>query len=200
MVGYLDVLKNITFSSINIFFVEVINYFCGMVDGCKAFSLISSRDHCQRASSLQIFDMRCAGLESVQNLSSGFVEWICVAGITTTSQPHKEYKRKYFLSLWSYPYTEYNLLEIPVKQPKRRWCRFPIWDTRRYWDSTLWNHSPQSVCLSLSFLIIWYLVFSDIVHDDSWPWYLMTDKTRFYFFKKRSSPNLGQMVQNWAQK
>ena len=125
MVGYLDVLKNTTFSSINIFFVEVINYFCGMVDGCKAFSLISSRDHCQRASSLQIFDMRCAGLESVQNLSSGFVEWICVAGITTTSQPHKEYKRKYFLSLWSCPYTEYNLLEIPVKQPKKKIVQVP---------------------------------------------------------------------------
>ena len=26
---------------------ELMNYFCGMVDRRKAFSLISSRDHCQ---------------------------------------------------------------------------------------------------------------------------------------------------------
>ena len=33
-----------------------------------------------------------------------------------------------------------------------------------------------SICLSLSFLKIGSLVFSDIVHDDSWPWYLVTDR------------------------
>ena len=36
-----------------------------------------------------------------------------------------------------------------------------------------------SVRPSRSFLKIGSLVFSDILHDDSWPWYLVTDETRF---------------------
>ena len=36
-----------------------------------------------------------------------------------------------------------------------------------------------SIRLSLSFLRIGSLVFADIVHDDSWPWYLVTDEARF---------------------
>ena len=35
----------------------MMNCFCGMVDRRKAFSLISSRDHCQRSSPLRISDM-----------------------------------------------------------------------------------------------------------------------------------------------
>ena len=70
-------------------------------------------------------------------------------------------------------------------------------------DSVLWNHSHPSVRLSvspslrpsLSFLKIGSLVFSDIVHDDSWPWYLVTDKARF-LKNKNGGPNLDQMVQN----
>ena len=34
----------------------MMNCFCGLVDRRKAFSLISSRDHCQRSSPLQISD------------------------------------------------------------------------------------------------------------------------------------------------
>ena len=57
--------------------------------------------------------------------------------------------------------------------------------------STLVGHRPMksllSVCPSvyssvrplLSFLKIGSLVFSDIIHDDSWPWYLLTDRARF---------------------
>ena len=49
------------------------------------------------------------------------------------------------------------------------------------------NHSCPSVCLSvrlsLSFLKIGSLVFSDIVHNDSWSWYL----ARFLKKKKRQS-------------
>ena len=52
----------------------MMNCFCGMVDRRKAFSLISSRDHCQRSSPSQIPDMLQAGFETVQSLSSGFVE------------------------------------------------------------------------------------------------------------------------------
>ena len=35
------------------------------------------------------------------------------------------------------------------------------------------------ICLSLSFFKIRPLVFCDIVHNDSWPWYLVTDEARF---------------------
>ena len=64
------------------------NCFCGMVDRQKAFSLISSRDHCQRSSPSWISDMLRARFEPVQNLSSGFVEWSCAVVITTTPQHH----------------------------------------------------------------------------------------------------------------
>ena len=54
-------------------------------------------------------------------------------------------------------------------------------------DRILWNHSRPSVplsiypsfCLSLNFVKIGSIIFSDIVRDDSWPWYLVTDKARF---------------------
>ena len=50
----------------------MINSFCGMVDQQKAFSLISSQDHCQRSSPLRISHMPRVGFEPVQNLSSAF--------------------------------------------------------------------------------------------------------------------------------
>ena len=52
----------------------MMNGFCGMVDRRKAFSLTSSRDHCQRSSSLRISDTPGAGFGPAQNLSSDFVE------------------------------------------------------------------------------------------------------------------------------
>ena len=52
----------------------MMNCFCRMVDRRKAFSLISSRDHCQRYSPSRISDMPRAGFEPAQNLSSGLVE------------------------------------------------------------------------------------------------------------------------------
>ena len=52
----------------------MMNCFCGMVDRRKAFSLISSRDHCQRSSPLRISDMLRARFEPAQNLSTGLVE------------------------------------------------------------------------------------------------------------------------------
>ena len=58
--------------------------FCGMVDRRKAFSLIFSRDHCQRSSPSRISDTPRAGFEPAQNLSSGFDEWSCSVVITTT--------------------------------------------------------------------------------------------------------------------
>ena len=47
---------------------------CGMVDRRKTFSLISSLEYCQGFSPSRIFNMPRAGLEPVQNLSSGVVE------------------------------------------------------------------------------------------------------------------------------
>ena len=48
--------------------------FCGMVDGRKSFSLISSRDHRQRSLPSRISDMPRARFGPEQNLSSGLVE------------------------------------------------------------------------------------------------------------------------------
>ena len=48
--------------------------FCGIVDQRKAFSLISSQDHCPRFSPSRISDTSRAGIEPAQNLSLGFVE------------------------------------------------------------------------------------------------------------------------------
>ena len=66
----------------------MMNCFCGMVDQRKAFSLISSRDHCQRSSPSRISDTPGAGFEPAQNLSSGLVEWVCAVVITTTPRRH----------------------------------------------------------------------------------------------------------------
>ena len=50
------------------------NYFCGMVEQRKAFSLISSQCNCQRSSPSQISDTPRAGSEPARNLRSSFVE------------------------------------------------------------------------------------------------------------------------------
>ena len=48
----------------------MMNCFCGMVDRQKTFSLISSRDHCQRSSPSRISDTPQAGFEPAQKLCS----------------------------------------------------------------------------------------------------------------------------------
>ena len=62
----------------------MMNCFCVMVDLQKAFSLISSWDHCQRSSTWRISDMPQAGFEHVQNLSSGLVDRRCAVVIIIT--------------------------------------------------------------------------------------------------------------------
>ena len=66
------------------------------------------------------------------------------------------------------------------------WCNgcriaFPWYDLVGH--STLVGQHPvkslSSVRRSLRFLNIGSLVFSDIVHDDSWLWYLVSDEARF---------------------
>ena len=49
-------------------------FFYGMVDRRKTFSVISSQDHCQRASPLGISETPRASFEPAQNLSSGLNE------------------------------------------------------------------------------------------------------------------------------
>ena len=71
---------------------------------------------------------------------------------------------------------------------------------------TLQNHSRSSVnlsvrlfvCPSLNVLKIEPLVFYDILHFDTWPWYLVTREARFlkHYF---GSANLGSMGLNQAQ-
>ena len=66
-----------------IMMMMIMNCFCAMVDRRKAFSLISSRDHCQRSSPSRISDTPRAEFEPAQNLSSDLVEWSCAVVITT---------------------------------------------------------------------------------------------------------------------
>ena len=68
--------------------VLMMNCFCGMLDWWKTFSLISSRDHCQRSLPSQISDMPQAGFEPAKNLWSGLVDWSYAVVITTTPQCH----------------------------------------------------------------------------------------------------------------
>ena len=69
-------------------YMMMMNCFCCIVDQQKEFSLISSQDHCQRSSPLQISNMPRTGFEPAQNLSSGLAEWSCTVVITTTPCHH----------------------------------------------------------------------------------------------------------------
>ena len=70
-------------------FMWIMNCFCGMVDWRKAFSLISSRDHCQRSSPSRISNTAQTDFEPAQNLRSGLSEWSCaVVGTTTSWRPN----------------------------------------------------------------------------------------------------------------
>ena len=74
----------------------MINCFCGMVDQRKAFSLISSQNHCQRSSPSRISDTPWAGFEPAQSLRSGLVQWSCAVVITTTPRRHISSCTSYF--------------------------------------------------------------------------------------------------------
>ena len=58
------------------------------------------------------------------------------------------------------------------------------------WQYSVCMPVCPSVCPSLNFLKIG-LLFPDIVHDDSWPWYLVTDETRLLkkIWRPKSRPN-----------
>ena len=66
----------------------MMNYFRGMVDRRKVFSLISSRGDCQRSSPWRISNSPRAGFEPAQKLSSGLlVEWSCA--VVPTFKPRR---------------------------------------------------------------------------------------------------------------
>ena len=96
----------------------LMNCFCGMVDWRKAFSLISSWDHCQRSSPSRISDTPRAGFEPAQNLSSGLVEWSCAVVITTTPCHHPFSTHIYgtFLSgcFWNFTFLIKGALHWPL--------------------------------------------------------------------------------------
>ena len=75
----------------------MMNSFCGIVDRLKTFSLISSRDHCERSSASRISDMPRAGCKPAQNLSLSFFEWSCTVVITTTPRYHFSFTALFLL-------------------------------------------------------------------------------------------------------
>ena len=84
----LNIGSNTPYGKNNQYLLMKMNCFCGMVDWQKAFSLISSQDHCQRSSPSRISGTLQARFELAQNLSSGFLEWSCALVITTTPWHH----------------------------------------------------------------------------------------------------------------
>ena len=79
-------LRAISGLTTKLIFLLMMICFWGMVDRREEFNIISIRDHFQRSSPLQISNPPLAGFETVQNLSSGFVEPSCAVLITTTPQ------------------------------------------------------------------------------------------------------------------
>ena len=85
----------------------IMNCLCGMVDRRKAFSLISSRDHCQRSSPSRISDTPWARFEPAQNLGSGLVEWSCAVVITTTPKFLSKFNQKLWRWIGSLVYSHF---------------------------------------------------------------------------------------------
>ena len=55
----------------------IMNWFCGIPDRRKTFSLIYSLEHRQRSSPSHICDTLRVGFEAAKNLSSGLAGWSC---------------------------------------------------------------------------------------------------------------------------
>ena len=96
-----------------------------------------------------------------------------------------------FLEKNSISLTQKKLGKIDTKTKKN----FPLLLDVQRCGKASYEITRPSVCPSLRFLKIGSLVFSNIVHDDSWPWYLVADKARF-LKKKIGGKNLGQIGQN----
>ena len=82
------VIKHVSLRMTTRFMMTIMNRFGRMVARQKATSLISSRHHCWRFSSLEITHTPRAGFEPVQNVNSSFVQQSCAVVITTTPRSH----------------------------------------------------------------------------------------------------------------
>ena len=71
----------------------------------NTFSLISSRDHCQRSSPSRISHTPRAGFEPAQNLSLGFDKWSCAVVTITTPRrwTHRSFNLRFNLALCYIP-------------------------------------------------------------------------------------------------
>ena len=115
----------------------MMNYFCCMVDQRKAFSLNSSRGHCQRSSPSQISNTMWAGFEPVQSMNSSFVEWSCTVVMTTTPHYAHIIKEKQKSSLLKLSF----LVAKKTSQNLNISCTFYV--------------SMMKLCLSSNLKIIW---------------------------------------------
>ena len=115
----------------------MMNCFRGMVNRRKAFSLISSLDHCQRSSPLSASYTPRTAFEPTRNLSSGLVEWNCAVVITTTPLLHGAMCSCSFLVLFQDRYM------LPVK--------YPIWNLSALHLRGVWSLFTK--------LKIWPLIF-----------------------------------------
>ena len=113
----------------------MMNCFCRMVDPRKAFSLISSRNHCQRSYPSRISDTPRAGFEPAQNLSSGLLEWSCCSSDNHyTMAPHLIHGRKLVL-IWNIRFFSCSI--YPVIQT----FQLMLWRERIFYCDT--HHSFQ---------------------------------------------------------
>lgn len=78
------VIKHVSLRMTTRFMMTIMNRFGRMVARQKATSLISSRHHCWRFSSLETTHTPRAGFEPVQNVNSSFVQQSCAVVIITT--------------------------------------------------------------------------------------------------------------------
>ena len=81
---------------------------------------------------------------------------------------------------WPWPFSFSDISTYPSEPQSPKGWYILILDAWRQSRSILWNQSRPSVRLSVTkFVKIGSLFFPDIVRSDSWPLYLVTDKTRF---------------------
>ena len=126
----------------------IMNCFCGKVDRRKAFSLISSQDHCQRFSPSWISDTPRAEFEPEQNLSSGLVEWTCTVVITTAPQ-RSGYKDIFYKNILTRKFFSRALMQTPIICPQCVIFKIAIGTRLLYW----WSFNNFESGLMLQFCI-----------------------------------------------
>ena len=93
----------------------MMNCFCGMVDRRKAFSLISSRDYCQRSSPSRISDTPRAGFEPAQNRNNGLERHISFMNNIDIANEKFNKKSNFSPKEWTELRNLINQLDILIK-------------------------------------------------------------------------------------